>query len=68
MIHQDLVEIREPHDGVWDHAPAKTEAQTQEALSDPDAWVWTHGEAKRMVMLMTTEHADRLIGRGTSAG
>ena len=64
MIRKDLVEIREPRDAIWDHAPAMTEAQIREALDDPDTWVWVGGEAKRMVMLMTTDHADRLIGRG----
>jgi hypothetical protein len=64
MIRRGLVEIREPHDAVWDHAPVMTEAQISEALDDPDTWVWVGGEAKRMVMLMTTEHADQLIGRG----
>jgi hypothetical protein len=63
MIERDLIEIREPADGVWDHAPPMSEVQVHEALADPDTWIWTEGEAKRMVMLMTTDRADALLGR-----
>jgi hypothetical protein len=63
MIRRDLVEIREPWDGVGDHAPVMTEVEVRAALGDPGSWVWTEGEAERMVMLMTTDHADRLLGR-----
>jgi hypothetical protein len=63
MIRRDLIEIREPFDGVWDNAPPMTEAEIRKALADPDTWIWTEGEAKRMVMLMTTDSADRLLGR-----
>jgi hypothetical protein len=63
MIERDLIEIREPLDGVWDHAPPMTSEEIHEALADPDTWIWTEGEAKRMVMLMTTDHADTLLGR-----
>jgi hypothetical protein len=63
MIHRDLIEIREPADGIWNHAPAMTVEEIQQTLADPDTWVWTGGVAKRMVWLMTTDHADRLIGR-----
>jgi hypothetical protein len=37
--------------------------EIREALADPDTWVWTEGVAKRMVMLMTTDHADTVLGR-----
>jgi hypothetical protein len=63
MIERDLIEIREPFDGVWDHAPPMSGEDIREALADPDTWIWTDGAAKRMVMLMTTDHADVLLGR-----
>jgi hypothetical protein len=63
MIKEGLIEIREPVDGVWDRASPMSETEVREALADPDTWIWTAGEAKRMVMLMTTDRADVLLGR-----
>jgi hypothetical protein len=62
VIERDLIEIGEPADGVWAHAPPTSEAKVHEALTDPDTWIWTEGEVKRMVMLMTTDRADALLG------
>ncbi|MEV0272841.1 hypothetical protein AB0H43_29015 [Hamadaea sp. NPDC050747] len=67
MIERDLIEIREPDDGVWDNAPPMTDAEIRATLADPDTWLWTEGEAARTVMLMTTDHADRLLGRAIDA-
>ncbi|HET6215052.1 MAG TPA: hypothetical protein VFE14_19465 [Micromonosporaceae bacterium] len=63
MIRRGLIEVREPRDGVWDHARPMTDTEVMEALADPDTWIWVDGDAQRMVMLMTTDHADRLMGQ-----
>jgi hypothetical protein len=63
MIGRDLIEIREPEDGEWDHVVPMSEAEIRHTLADPDTWFWTEGEAKRRVMLMTTDRADALLGR-----
>jgi hypothetical protein len=52
MIRRDLIEIREPADGIWDHAPAMTDDEVQQTLADPETWVRTGGVAKRMVFLI----------------
>jgi hypothetical protein len=62
MIRRQLIEIREPADGVWDHAEPMSQEEIAHTLADPDAWVCTDGVAKRMVWLMTTDHTDRLVG------
>ena len=62
-IRRNLVEIREPADGIWDHAPPMTQDEIRQTLADPDTWTRAGGRAGRMVKLMTTDHADRLIGR-----
>ena len=66
MIRRELVEMREPADGVWNHAAPMTREEIRHALADPDAWVFTDGVAKRMIWLMTTDRTDRLIGRISS--
>jgi hypothetical protein len=38
-----------------------TEAEIEAALADPDTW--TSDYAIGPIMLMTTDHADRLLGR-----
>ncbi len=63
MIDRGLIEIREPPDGVWDNAPPLTTAEINAALADPRTWLWSAEGDNRMVMTMTTDHADRLIGR-----
>jgi hypothetical protein len=63
MIGRGLIEIREPPDGVWDNAPALTTAETDAVPADPRTWLWSADGDNRMVMVMTTDHADRLIGR-----
>ncbi|BCJ30112.1 hypothetical protein [Actinocatenispora sera] len=63
MIRRDLIEIREPMDAVWDHAPAMTTAEIEATLADRRTWIWGDGDDTRMVMLMTTDLADRLLGR-----
>jgi hypothetical protein len=66
MIRRELIEIREPANGVWDHAVPMTPDEIRHTLADPATWICTDGLAKRMVWLMTTAHADRLIGRISS--
>lgn len=63
MIRRDLIEIREPVSGIWHDAPPMSKAAIEETLADPDTWLWDEDMANRMVMLMTTETVDRLLGR-----
>ena len=63
MIKRGLVEIREPADMVWDHAPPMSDADIHDALTDPATWIWGADGDNRMVMLMTTDHTDALLGR-----
>jgi hypothetical protein len=65
MIERDLIEIREPDDGVWDDAVSLSRAEVDVVLTDPATWIWsvTEPEKNRMVMLMTTNHGDQVIGR-----
>lgn len=63
MIDRGLIEIREPPDGTWDTAPALTSAEVNAVLADPRTWLWSAEGDNRMVMTMTTDYADRLIGR-----
>jgi len=68
MIQRDLIEIRDTAGGDWDDAPPMSEAELREALADPGTWMWTEGGAGRMVMLMTTDRADVLLGRNLPPG
>jgi hypothetical protein len=63
MIERGLIEIREPADGDWDHAPSLTTAEIDAVLADPRTWIWSADGDNRMVMTMTTDYADQLIGR-----
>jgi hypothetical protein len=54
---------REPMDGIWDNAPAMTTTEIEATLTDPRTWLWGEDGNTRMVMLMTTDRADRLLGR-----
>jgi hypothetical protein len=63
MIARGLIEVREPLDGTWDSAPPLTTAEVDAVLADLRTWLWSHDGDNRMVMVMTTDYADRLIGR-----
>jgi hypothetical protein len=63
MIERGLIEIREPPDAVWDNAVPLTKAEVDATLADPRTWLWSAEGDNRMVMTMTTDYADRLIGR-----
>lgn len=63
MIERGLIEIREPHDAVWDNAPALTLAEINAVLADSRTWIWSADGDNRMVMTMTTDDADRVLGR-----
>ena len=63
MIERGLIEIREPADRVWAGAPPLTAAEINAVLADPRTWLWSADGDNRMVMAMTTDYADRLIGR-----
>jgi hypothetical protein len=63
LIDRDLVEIREPCNAIFDDAPELDDRQVDEALADPGTWVKAQGSVNRMVMLMPTPRADRLISR-----
>lgn len=59
----DVLTGREPADGAWDNAPPLTTAETNAVLADPRTWLWSANGDNRMVMTMTTDYTDRLIGR-----
>lgn len=63
MIERDWIEIREPHDGVWDNGARLTAEQIAAALADPDTWIWKEQDDSRMVMVMTTGRWDALAAR-----
>jgi len=64
LIERGLIEIREPADaGAWDNASSLTTAEISAVLADPRTWLWSADGDNRMVMTMTTDYADRLIGR-----
>lgn len=61
LIERDWIEIREPHDGVWDNGVPMTAEQVAATLADPDTWIWDEDGGRRMVMLMTTDRWDALF-------
>jgi hypothetical protein len=61
LIERDWIEIREPHDGVWNNAAPMTAEQIAATLTDPDTWIWNEDGGRRMVMLMTTDRWDALF-------
>lgn len=63
MILRNLIEIRDVPTGHWDDAPSLGSSEIRLILSDPATWIWSPEGDNRMIMLMTTEHADRLLGR-----
>lgn len=63
LINLGWVEIRESADGVWDHAAPITAEQIASTLVDPDTWIWDEHGGRRMVMLLTTDRWDALVGR-----
>ena len=63
LIDRDLVEIREPCNAIWEDAPELTYDEVDEVLADHGTWIKAHGSVNRMVMLMPTERAERLIDR-----
>src|SRR4051794_19350116 len=63
LIDRDLVEIREPCNAIFDEAPELDDGEVDEVLADPGTWLKAPGSVNRMVMLMPTARADRLISR-----
>jgi hypothetical protein len=63
LIDRDLVEIREPCNSIFDDAPELDDWEVDEVLADPGTWLRAPGSVNRMVMLMPTSRADRLISR-----
>ena len=63
MIDRGLIQIREPANAVWDNVPPLTEAEISAVLADPRTRLWSAEGGNRMVMIMTTRYADRLLGR-----
>jgi hypothetical protein len=63
MISRGWIEIREPHTGVWNDAPALSPAQIDAVLADPATWLPSETGEHRMIMVMPTDHGDVLIGR-----
>ncbi|GIH21681.1 hypothetical protein [Rugosimonospora africana] len=61
LLAMGWIEIREPHNGVWDEAAVMTEAEIASALADPDTWISHVDGDNRMVMLMTTDRWDQLV-------
>jgi hypothetical protein len=60
LIDRNLVEIRDaPFD--WDAAPVMTREEILATLTDPHTWIRTEDGPTRSIMLMTTDHADRLF-------
>jgi len=58
-----------PLDGNWDDAPQLSRAEIDAVLADPATWLQspdTH-ENIRMISVLTTDHADRLIAERTPA-
>ncbi len=62
LIERDLVEIREPGTALWDNAPELDDREVTEVLADPASWIKSTGSANRMIMLMPTPRAERLLG------
>ena len=63
LIDRDMIEIREPLDCDWDDAPQLSRAEIDAILADPATWLRspdTH-ENIRMIWVLTTDHADRLL-------
>jgi hypothetical protein len=62
MVARDLIELvpTERYND-WPHHVPMTDAEIDTALADPDTWV--SDDAIGPIMLMTTDHADRLMGR-----
>ncbi|BCJ69735.1 hypothetical protein [Polymorphospora rubra] len=62
LVVRNLIELipTERYDDWPEHVPM-TEAEIDAALADPGTWVSVH--ATGPIMLMTTDHADRLLGR-----
>ena len=62
MVPRDLIELipAERYDD-WPHHIPMTEAEIDAALADPDTWISDY--AIGPIMLMTADHADRLLGR-----
>jgi hypothetical protein len=63
MVERDLIDVREPGDGGWDLAESLTGRELDEVMADPKTWIWSPDGDNRMVSLLTTDHADRLLGR-----
>jgi len=62
MIRRDLIELipTDRYDDWPNHVPM-TEAEVDAALADPETWI--SNDATGPIILMTTDHADQLLGR-----
>ena len=66
LLTKGWIEIREPHNGVSDDAASLTEPEIAATLADPKTWIWDTNGDNRMVMLMTTDRWDQLLGPQTA--
>jgi len=61
LFERRLIEIREPHNGIWAEAPPMTRAQVAAALADRDTWISYSDRDNRMVMVMSTDRWEELV-------
>ncbi|MEV4756020.1 hypothetical protein AB0J86_13030 [Micromonospora sp. NPDC049559] len=62
MVQQDLIALIDTARHTdWANAPHMTDSEIDAALANPDTWFPARGAGP--VMLMTTDHTDRLLGR-----
>jgi hypothetical protein len=66
LLAKGWIEIREPHNGVWNDAAPLTEPEIAAILADPKTWIWDTNGDNRMVMLMTTDRWDQLLDPRTA--
>jgi hypothetical protein len=63
MIERDWIQIKEQSNGDWDDWPAMTDAQLRATLDDPATWITRLDGEHRMIMLLTSDHWDEVVGR-----
>ena len=61
LFERGLIEIREPHNGIWAEAPPMTRAHVAAALDDRDTWISYADRDNRMVMVMSTDRWEELV-------
>jgi hypothetical protein len=61
MVERNLIEIREPEDGVWENASSITGVELDQVMADPKTWIWSADGDNRMVMLLPTYHAKKVL-------